>query len=307
MILGRTATWSVSAILCVTLYVSPSVGEVLKYTDSAGGTHFVSRLEDIPESYRDAARTLDGAPISKQGVPGVPSVKGRMPLDTLAWFSAEAFQKQAKSGYLEWIDKQKGFHAIQPNLEFQPSLATLGPGRGKPVVKFDGVDDYLTSDAIAASLISIDQLTVIVVAASEADRDQIVWSIHRGDKTTDVARFGFAEGSKVRVKCTEKVGKDYYDQVINGTEHLSVYSVTFDRERAVAYKNGQQILDHQLPRPIDFSQARYFSIGQEYDKGKPTDFLSGSVAELLMVTRVLSDQERGALERQLMDRYGIAE
>lgn len=87
---------------------------------------------------------------------------------------------------------------------------------------------------------------------------------------------------------------------------FAVYAAVFSAERAQLYQDGREAVAGAIAKPIPFGAARYFSIGQEWDGEKASDFFGGDLAELIVFGRALSAAERRGVELYLTAKYQLA-
>ncbi|MFO0728855.1 MAG: serine/threonine-protein kinase [Myxococcota bacterium] len=221
------------------------------------------------------------------------------------WYRADLIDAPNDGPVGVWRDSSpNGVDAMQTDPERQPTLNRTGPNY-LPVVRFDGRDDFLVADRVANGLRQASAMTAIYVARSLSNNVSYVWSMHEQDQVTDVCRAGFARGDTLRVRAERETGiyHDVPGQLINA---FTISSVLFYPDHLEMWVDGKQKLTAPLKTPILFNRAHYFSLGQEWDDdSKPSDFLNGELAELVIYARSLTTDERRAIELYLARKYGL--
>ncbi|HMO18105.1 MAG TPA: protein kinase [Oligoflexia bacterium] len=176
---------------------------------------------------------------------------------------------------------------------------------GHPVIEFDGINDFIEVNEIAKYLRNTDSATIIYVArAFNKPEQNYLFSGHLEDKDTNLFHIGFVGNEKVRIRTIKNsFTAGFHDSaptVING---FSVYSVTFKPKSVLVHQDGRKLFEDIITDPIDFSNATYFSIGQEYDDLEPSDFFKGELAEVMFYDNALNDEDRKTVERLLAEKY----
>lgn len=171
--------------------------EVSRYVDPQGRVHIVDR----PHPAASGAGRPGPSAAASAAVPSPDAVPG-----LIAWFRSDALQTIRTPALESWLDASQFVHtAGQSEAGRQPAIVPDGLN-GRPVLRFDGVDDYLRADSIAGALQSAAGLTVVHVARAQADRAEYVWSLHGGDRFFDIARAGFAPGAGCASKARRRRG-----------------------------------------------------------------------------------------------------
>jgi serine/threonine protein kinase len=192
----------------------------------------------------------------------------------------------------------------QPLEESRPLLIKNAVGTNS-VLRFEG-RQFLTSTSVAATMTTADQATFIVVARMAPDRIGYLLSMQQANWESDVFRLGTDDSSHLRVKTTEASGNRMFvtaERKYNGD--LSVISVSIDGGGVRIFINGRLQVPGPLPYPVAFDKSAIMSIGQEFDRGRPTDFLVGDIAEIQIYDSSLPNSYRSGIEQRLSQRYGI--
>ncbi len=205
-----------------------------------------------------------------------------------------------------WIGKGR-FGQIQFEQllqENRPVLVKNGVGTNS-VVRFEG-HQFLTSASLASKMTTASQATFIVVAKIAPDRIAYLLSIQQADWEFDVFRLGTDDSSHLRVKTTESSGnRSFVTAESKYSGDLSVFSVTIDGSGIRIFSNGRLVVPGPLAYPVAFKKSAIMSIGQEFDRGRPTDFLIGDIAEMQIYDSSLPSAYRSRIEQDLARKFGI--
>jgi serine/threonine protein kinase len=176
---------------------------------------------------------------------------------------------------------------------------------GNSVLRFEG-HQFLTSTSIASKMTSADQATFIFVARMAPNRIAYLLSIQQADWEMDVFRLGTDDSSHLRVKTTESSGNRIFVTAESKyTEEFSIISATIDGGGVRIFINGRLVGPGPLPYPVAFQKSAVVSIGQEFDRGRPSDFLVGDLAEIQIFDSSLPPSYRIRVERGLAQKYGL--
>jgi serine/threonine protein kinase len=235
--------------------------------------------------------------------------EARLPSGTgglVAWFDASSLPYPEGEPIAEWSDASPyRLSASQADPTMQPKLTRV-TAKGQPAVIFGG-GQFLTSDALATHLRNADGLTAIFVARIDPRPDKhYLFSIQGADQQRDSFRVGFASEGRFRVKASPTPGPPYIDSelgVVRG--EWAIYSVSAGLESVAVYIDGVERLSASIQPAVNFYDATFFSIGQDWDRGGPSDFLVGDLAELVVYGRRLDGDERRGLELGFAAKYGI--
>lgn len=174
-----------------------------------------------------------------------------------------------------------------------------------PALRFEG-HQFLTSTSLASKMTSADQATFIVVARMAPNRIAYLLSLQQGDWESDVVRLGTDDSSHLRVKTTEASGnRIFVSAEMKYGGDLSIISVTIDGGGIRIFVNGRLQAPGPLPSPVAFQKSAIMSIGQEFDRGRPSDFLVGDIAEVQIYDSSLPSAYRGRIEQGLAQKYRI--
>ena len=243
--------------------------------------------------------------------PRQPSLSEASPTEVanlISWLKAEDAEKSGVDKVEMWKDASwLESSAGQNQPDRQPTIISKALGK-YPVVHFDGMRSFLSSDGVAESLARSKNISLFYVARLVAQQGvpQFVWAAQTKDHLGDIMKGGFAFGNRARLKLSSNKETALFDDSgALDTRSFATYSVIIGNQRATAYQNGREIVIAPLRTPIQYEQISTFSIGQAYENGKEGAFFAGDLAELLIYSRALNDSERAKIERYLGRKYGI--
>ncbi len=234
------------------------------------------------------------------------------------WLKADTGVTYDAAGVSAWADQSgNGYDAGQTAISRRPAFAAHGIGT-KPVVRFDGADDFLAIDQLQYSnLGEIGAITICMLVRTEVQDTQVLVDFGASDyyrlslqtaaitggtwdtvdTDGDARSLSFGNGHAdgrwhlicARFEATSTPDNDkrlFVDGVEGGAENahggknLGTGSVT-----SKGFIGAEVV--------INASDGTLVS----------SDFLHGDVAELLIYQAALSDQEREAIERYFVDAY----
>ena len=229
----------------------------------------------------------------------------------LSSLQPSAFEKDEKGRVLKWKDSswlQNDATAL--NSASAPEvLANIA--NGFDAVHFDGKGEFLVSEGLGSTLSRIEALSVLFVAKSyvttkETENAAYVWSAQHSDRSGDILRAGLAYGNRIRLKFDRNPGVVLYeDSKPVDTSNFSIYSTIFSASTVSLFYNGIQSISAKINVPINYSDIGTYSIGQAFDDSNPSNFFSGDIAEILIYSRAITNQERQTLEQYLGHKYRI--
>ncbi|NUQ83034.1 MAG: hypothetical protein HUU10_15635, partial [Bacteroidetes bacterium] len=243
--------------------------------------------------FRLIAETADGSDTSS-----ISSFKFSSKLPGVVfWVRADSGVSTNESGLVsEWQDLSgNNAHLFQDSLSRQPARIS-SVLNGKPVIRFAGSDYLLSGQEIAIQ----SGLTIAIVSkpTNSAQRMTAVeWdrSVSLG-YTADELSVLWGNGS-----WTGASGMALQDSSLSASAGFSLQLITADADQTDYYFNG---------RPFPTSPTGVTSFEKSLLVGKSQnladgDFLTGDLAEVLILDRKLTTAERIALEARFFTRYGI--
>lgn len=261
-------------------------------------------------------------PVQERVVFAVPSVdltvQALQPdlLDDLQlWLRADAAVAYDSQGRVtRWADQSgRGSNSFQIDDARKPRFIREGLN-GKPVLRFDGVDDYLALEAPSyAAAGQIDGLTLFALVRSSTAAAQILVGFD-GDEYWRAALRGAVGGPSWQTR----------PEVGGGDDLTSAGAITDGRWRLVSWRfaagevpDKQIFVDGDEAASIDahggaqlgsgVTRFGFIGVGSQADTVDGTlgaaDFLAGDVAEIVLYSRGLTDLERRQIERYLVEKY----
>lgn len=231
-----------------------------------------------------------------------------VPTDSLKlWLKADEGVVLEGSGVSEWQDQSgNGTDAQQANPVSQPVLEK-NMLNGLPVVIFDGRDDEVS---FALPVNGLENLTLFVVGAATeanvnvathyANSSTLVWKEIGDWGTVHVTmlqegvyfRFGTGQNQPVPVGIK-------YDSPIG--DEFTIATAVMEGKRDRLYVKGELVYDEEKrgQAPVgNTGDIGYLGRGHE-------GYFPGMVAEVLVYTKTLPDDERQQVEEYLSDKYSI--
>jgi hypothetical protein len=244
------------------------------------------------------------------------------------WLKADALSLNDADPVSTWTDSSGNGRNFTQTGTARPTYKTtagLFP-TNKPVVRFDGVDDYLASAAIDLS--SASAVTLILVTASvSATAAQYVLCEYGENYTANAGQLCLLRNAAYSVTVASKSAAAGVtaDMTTDTTASLCwlvkttprVVAATFDKslrsEQAVAYINGVWgggAVSSNTGRTNNdsgsaFAASQPVYLGARHASGVPTLFAPMDVAEVLLYTRKLSVRELVRLHMWLDDKYDV--
>jgi len=203
-----------------------------------------------------------------------------------------------------WGDKSgNGNNATQATGASQPTL-TSNSINGKSALVFDGTDDFLTAPTSVMNSCSNTSITVFIV------------SITSVVKAADVIALSpFLANPSFSVLLPFSNSLIYFDYTNNSTGRLAVawggtvgtpYLWTLDSNSTIQkniYRNGVQIATTATASVANFSTTYSLNIGA---RAAASNHFNGSIGEILIYNRFLTNAEKASVNAYLMNKWGIA-
>lgn len=216
-----------------------------------------------------------------------------VPEGLVLWLDAGVDVTQVGGKVSEWADQsEEGNDATQAVEEKQPTHVANELNE-KPVVRFDGINDFLSTGAFDEELT---QPTTILGAWKISDNtgaSQVLIDGITSDKRNCIYYSEPLSDKHAFYAGTIKVGT-----VLSPPGSFMVSTAVFDGADSVLYLNG--VVD--VEEDVGSQGLTGASIGASYI---PHAFLNGDIAEILIFNRALSDTEREAVEDYLMAKYDL--
>lgn len=188
-----------------------------------------------------------------------------------------------------WRDQTTNhFDIIQATAAYQPQWVTNAVN-GLPAVRFDGVNDVMTSSNLLTGVTNAEAFIVLKAASATPSSSQGLWRVGRDTYTyypepSGQLQDGFASTT------LHLIGKP-----AQAVDQFHVYNVASQNGLWQARINGVLQASDAVN---SFGVASTFNLGWNYNS------FAGDVAEVLFFSRVLSDAERDAVNQYLNSRFG---
>ncbi|KYC53562.1 MAG: hypothetical protein AMQ22_00233 [Candidatus Methanofastidiosum methylothiophilum] len=232
--------------------------------------------------------------------------------DLVLWLDAndgETVIVDEYSKVSEWRDKSgNNFHLAQSNGNYQPEYFESGIG-GKPGVRGDGQDDYLTRTSCLVR--GAQPRTVFVVASSEVSANTKPL-ISDGNYTSSVGtpwRLYMGGSSYPWQESGYNQRRRWLDTIVSNTNYLiAVKQTGTNPTTLIARRNGTQLavydtLNNRINAGAD---GEVFCLFTSYNLIGSTYCFQGSISEVLVYKRALTDAEILKVENYLKNKWGIS-
>ena len=211
-----------------------------------------------------------------------------LPLPTL-WLRADAgIVKDGDDKVSQWQDQSgNNYHAEQETQANKPLLVS-DDLNGKPVLRFDGANDFMQVD-FQQSFAQPNTYFIVgrVAASSGAPHPFVGGNPGQIVSTLDSQTMGYYSGSWRTY--TKPSPFDYH-----------AFTAIFDGNNSQFYENGLLKL---TTNPGANAQSQIMFIGRYI--ASSTEYLNGDIAEIIFYNSLLSDPQRQSVENYLINKYGL--
>lgn len=191
-----------------------------------------------------------------------------------------------------------------PSLAVSPPTLVRKGIRNFPAVYFDGVSNYLSCDDISANFSNVNiNLSIFLVMSFTSQTSTVVASFSQSISSSPLLRIS---NNNYYTNLTTAGGNNASLQTTNRRtlpNMPNLFAYTFNGSNVLAYVNGvyQETTDFSALGPLFFNQ---FSVGA-ITRGAPQSFFQGYVGELIIFDRALTAEETSAINKYLMQKWGI--
>jgi chitodextrinase len=209
------------------------------------------------------------------------------------WLRADRGVSADESGGVQAWDDQSGLgnSASQTNPAMRPQVVPNAVN-GEPVVRFDGVDDYLDMASYMAGATS-GELIVVVKLPNFATRYDGLWTMGGADGT---AVQDFGTGRHLTDDWGRDARSDIGAPVVPVTDYV-IFNVSATTGDYFVRLNGLEQV-HATSNTVRFNGGG--SLGRAFG-----NFLQGDVAEVIAYDHVLTGTDRNAVNSYLYGKYHI--
>jgi WD40 repeat protein len=212
------------------------------------------------------------------------------------WLKADAGVQLSGQNVTQWDDASgNGIHALRGSANGAPASnprLVAGAFNGKPVLRFDGSDTWFSFPRIT-------------------DMRTIFWAVSK-----DAASFTSNVEHERCVFGDEGFGllynADFLPNTTTGTGLLHRNTSSIYLREGQTRLNGKLGFGPSMEYPKSLGVVSFVSTGNvaanhlSYDRGYPGRGWWGDLAEAIVYDRVLPESERAAVEKYLLDKYGLA-
>ena len=171
---------------------------------------------------------------------------------------------------------------------------------GLPALRFDGLDDFMR---ISSLKISNDTLTIFLVGKRNSySHYQGVMSGVNSSTNDDMQNGSLVAFFDKNNFSTIASGQSFSSTTHPGNNTPYIVSTVFNGKKNVSYINGS--IGVNVKGSIQFNIDKFF-IGARVTNGKPTNYFSGDIAEIIIYNRTLANDERKSIEEYLSRKYSI--
>ena len=313
---GQTASGSAFLNLQATDSVTGKITALYKSLSIAG---VKVSLHAVPDqlSYPTTGSITGVATIATGGLPleggslkvTVKNGGSAIPLNGLRlWLKADAGVSKDASGKVAWWADQSGnnLNIVQPTYAKQPLMAENAVN-DKPVIRFDGNDDYLQTSGAVNLLNNTGNFSLFVVVKPGAT--QKTWADILDYQHNPQGLLIQQDGGEINKyfiggSACPGFGGCSRTHVLDPTK-FQVLSAKFRQSSFFySYLNGSDMkyLGNAYTRLDD--EPKYFTVGNKSLELYPRQF-NGSIAEIIIYNTVLSETEMIAVDRYLFSKYAI--
>jgi len=247
--------------------------------------------------------------------PDVAVLSSRIPTEGLRlWLAADVGITQSDSKVSRWADQSgNGLDALQHTSSRRPALVANGLN-GKPVVRFDGEDDFLSFSGIEVN--GLTEMTLVLVSSNWKYASNSQWGDEGGPHGTVNAALLFEEVglfgswgcvylSPFQKSVTMRFGTGQVDNCHRWVRPELTddhYSITLGMKQG---SKEQLFVDGEVVATLTSKRTTIASTGDEgwLGRGRVDTFGAFDIAEVLIYDKALSTVELDRLHVYLKGRY----
>lgn len=232
------------------------------------------------------------------------------------WLSADFDITHDSLGSIsKWGDRSgNDNHAIQNTNANQPKFVREGLN-GKPVIRFDGVDDYLAIENLHYDTQGqISEITLFALVKSTSNENQIIASFDPGEYWEFLLRSAGTGGVSWHTRIASggeqnlETAQTYTDgkwRLVNAWFNVATSP---DKQIYVDGEPGESVDAHGGDN-MGSGATRFGFIGVRSNAGNENgsiaavQFLAGDLVEFILYNRALSEEERMQIEKYFVEKY----
>ena len=221
----------------------------------------------------------------------------------LLWFKSDAGITQSGGKVSAWADQSANAdNSTQATAASQPTIVENALN-GKPVVRFDGTDDYLSFSTVAIN--GLNGMTIVMVAANAVNQNPTTHAHAAGIYWDETASWGTAYLSPYQSKIRYRFGTGQTNNLPEYTRPESLglgFSITAAVHNATSetlYVNGASVLTQtgKLAAIANCKDSGFLG------RGYATTYFNGDIAEVMVYNRALTAEELAAVNSYLAAKY----
>jgi hypothetical protein len=233
--------------------------------------------------------------------PGVPTSGLKL------WLKADVGITKDGSNYVSaWADQSGGgLNATQSTSGIKP-VYTASVISGKPVVRFDGSNDYLSFGPLTVN--GLTQMTMVLVSSNRADQS----GGSNGDYNVALILDETGNWGKVYLGPFQKTVSTRYGtgQASNFNIYTRPSSIGTGFSTSISVKNGTTEYLYVNGTSVGTYTGKLSTIANTSStgwlgRGGNNTYFNGDVAEVLIYNRALTDPERQSVQAYLSGKYGL--
>ncbi len=215
----------------------------------------------------------------------------------LFWFRAENLEAGNQHSLTSDVPALKS----QLNQAIQGATAEVTSIQGLHFLDFSSRDAWYPMNELVPYISKAPGFSFVSVSTFRADRVQYLLSCHEVDEESDVLRLGTNGDGKMRMRGNWVFHER--DPIVElGPPILMTFTV--GGSDVSLFQNGKWAGGGKQD-PVFLARVGRCSIGQEYDRSRPSDFFKGKLGDFLIFDHVLTNEERQAVEFVLQQKYRL--
>jgi hypothetical protein len=239
-------------------------------------------------------------------VPPPPPGSGLPTLGLKLWLAADQGVVLNGSGVAQWQDQSgSAVHAAQATAASRPVL-TANAVNGKPAVRFDGANDFLT---FQLALNGLNGMTIFLVSSPEGAADggskgvlnaPIFWNETASWGTVHLSPF--SDVIKLRFGTGQSGNLVEYRRPASAANTFSLVTAMKSSQYEALYVNGQQVLTLSGKLQKIANTSGTGNLGRGYNNNT---YFQGDIAEVIVYTGALTGADRRQVEQYLQAKYNL--
>ncbi|HOU98263.1 MAG TPA: PKD domain-containing protein [Bacteroidales bacterium] len=190
---------------------------------------------------------------------------------------------------------------IQSNHQFRPRMEIAESLNNKPVITFDGINDYL----FGGNILNLTQqgTSIFIVAKTNSPNGCVIAKSLYGGASSRYSLF-FNNDNDVFLYHDNNTSNLAFSS--NNQFNLWSFIIKNSANKIIGQKNSSETNQISIDGSFDMTSSYDFLIGAYNNSNgtiPPVVFLNGSIAEIIMYDKSLTEQQHNLIEQYLMDKY----